>query len=182
MEADENSRLRLDVGEIDRTLHFDDTRQHLRIAEPLRVALDVAVNHMAEVRARQTFARIVAHVREAQLQIGMHDAPAAARNPVQQRADAGADPRDKPVGQASKRAQQTRHQTDEYSTFHKAGTRWMLDGEHAGRRNLRVADDRSDMRARQTGSRAARSEDGRLARGEALCCWRPTPFRHRASG
>jgi hypothetical protein len=76
---------------------------------------------MTEVRARQTFARLVAHVRETQFQIGMHDAPARARNAVQQGADTGADSRDNAVRQKGKGAQQTCHQTDQDSTFHKAG-------------------------------------------------------------
>jgi hypothetical protein len=155
MEADKNGRLRRDLREIDRTIHFDEARERLRVAEPLRPTLDVAADHVAKVRARQTFARFVAHVREAQLQIGVHDAPARARNPIQQRADAGADSRDHPIGQEGEHAQQARRQTDENSTFHKAGTRWMLDDEHTGRGNLGVANDRRDMRARQTGSRAA---------------------------
>ncbi|GGC25451.1 hypothetical protein GCM10011400_09890 [Paraburkholderia caffeinilytica] len=81
----------------------------------------------------------------------MHDAPARAGNPVQQRTDAGADARDNAIRQESKRAQQTCHQTDEDSTFHEATTRWMLCHKHAGRGNLTVVHGRSGMRARQTG-------------------------------
>jgi hypothetical protein len=78
---------------------------------------------MAEMRAREAFARLVAHVGETQFQIGMHDAPARARNPVQQRTDAGADTRDHTIRQERKHAQQTCHQTDEDSTFQEAAAR-----------------------------------------------------------
>ena len=58
----------------------------------------------------------------------------------------------------------------------------MLDGKHVGRGNLNIAGGRSDMRARHTGSRAARGfENGRLARGEMQWCWRPKPVRDQAS-
>ncbi len=61
----------------------------------------------------------------------------------------------------------------------------MLDGEHAGRDNLGVGNDRSDMlsyAARVKPGLALRSEEGRPARGETLWYWRPTPSGGQASG
>jgi hypothetical protein len=112
VQAEKERGRQVGIGEIHGAVHFDQLFELFRRSEPLHAALDVAADRVPEMPLRDCLAALGRPVGKAQAEVGMDDALAAARDLVEQPAEAVAETGGDAVRQEREQLQETDRQRD----------------------------------------------------------------------